>query len=47
MTISVKRPEKTLPAAFLTALLATAGAPALAADWNVDPTKSTLGFSGT
>ncbi|GLS19964.1 hypothetical protein GCM10007874_29810 [Labrys miyagiensis] len=46
MTISTKLPVKISAGVALAALLATAAMPASAADWKLDPGKSTLGFSG-
>lgn len=45
MMISIKLAIKTFLVASLAALLITTAIPANAADWKVDPSKSTLGFS--
>jgi polyisoprenoid-binding protein YceI len=47
MMISTKLPTKTFLVASLFVLLIAAAMPASAADWKLDPSKSTLGFSGT
>jgi polyisoprenoid-binding protein YceI len=47
MTISTKRPAKSFLLLSLAASLGMAAMPAFAADWKLDPSKSTLGFSGT
>ena len=46
MMISTKLPTKTFLVASLVVLLIAAAKPASAADWKLDPSKSTLGFSG-